>query len=983
MAREAGDADKKDGAGGPRRKGRMGGDDVRGGDRRVTRKGRKKSTERRGQRSKTWSPTRRGETGVTAFKSAEVKQEVVSEDERRRAKAQQSKLPLDDWKENADRERRNQRVNAKAKLDVIAKVGGIRKKVGGSTEKGEEGGEESGEGLNHEGKDMRGKNRGDEEEGGSRKSDAGEGCRGVEVGCHDNKGDESSSGDNDEDLRMEEVEVFAVKKNREGHEEIVVVDQGCDDEMRATLVVQEAMEEEDEQEELSAEDMEVEEERASGKRKGRERTDEGEEGERKKRGERPRGADVDGEEMGEVYEEMSEEEFTCRSDHSSESDWSVSSRKSKLEERAARRRERRRARGNVGSRKKDEREARRRGGEGQLRERQGKGKKRKGTGASGNEERADVKERHNREDRDRREKEKESNPALKFVLQKRGMADIGKKLKIQTDLTIEMFYKGEEATMNPRKKMEDLMERMTQEDLQIEFLAGDGQADVTGGTLDDDEFHRMVRLREIKKRTSLVAKVTMRSSRLLRSMKHENGGKFVRWLTKERIVMNIDRWSREPYADIGFFILRHPTATWKSDMEEEIREKIRKDSNKVIEEIPKFILYHGKKAFGTGEGRVVATVMFVQCKAADAPRLKELLGRGKSTRKLAFIPAGYHLQTSPKRVIKALNEQNRYVNAKKMIAVIGISEDQMNMTISQNGEAIVVKDFLKRKLGVEYIERTNRTKDIGKWLLIAESRRSDEIKQNLDQVLDEIGGGLKESGISDSVGVPRRTDRSMTEMRYKKYIDSLEEIIPDTEDSQPVIQVQNRSRARMNEDRNSGGPMKTFSEAVKKARQSKVEPNRGGENSQAKKKAEASYEERAQALRDQFEEKLNAHMKLSEDRILQEAMESQARLVKTLETHSEKSRKIMQSMVSQTEEKIEILGSQMNEKIEEVSEMYRALTGQFSELEKLVRAVVTQGQGVEITPTKTPMRNERGATGEWNERTRKGISQAGQNMRGE
>ena len=73
----------------------------------------------------------------------------------------------------------------------------------------------------------------------------------------------------------------------------------------------------------------------------------------------------------------------------------------------------------------------------------------------------------------------------------------------------------------------------------------------------------------------------------------------------------------------------------------------------------------------------------------------------------------------------------------------------------------------------------------------------------------------------------------------------------------------------------------------------------------------------------------------------------------------------------------------MNEKIEEVSEMYRELTGQFTELEKLVRAVVTQGQGIEITPTKTPVRKERGATGEWNERTRRGTTQAGQNIRGE
>ena len=166
-------------------------------------------------------------------------------------------------------------------------------------------------------------------------------------------------------------------------------------------------------------------------------------------------------------------------------------------------------------------------------------------------------------------------------------------------------------------------------------------------------------------------------------------------------------------------------------MEEQVREKIKKDTEKGahVGEIPKFLLYHGRKAFGTGAGRVYATVMYVQCRAEDAGTLKGLLGRGKGTRQLAFIPAGYHQNTSPERVIHALNEHNRYVNATKMIATVEILEDQMNMTIHQNGEGVVVKELLKRRLGVEYIERTNRTKDIGKWLIIAEARRSDEIKQ--------------------------------------------------------------------------------------------------------------------------------------------------------------------------------------------------------------------------------------------------------------
>ena len=1000
MAREASGAETKHGTGGPRGNGKMGAEGPGSGGRDGLQKGRKKSAGRRGQRSKTWSPARRARVETRGFESVKVKQEVVSEDERKRAKAQQMKLPLEDWKENADRERRA-KTGPKDNLDVRAKKteAGKMKERYRKTEI--EGGRD--EEIEQRGKGEPGAQAGERRKERKSGSSAESGSQEVKAPRAGSSKDESNREEVPEEGGVEEVEVVAVWTREKAAKEA---------EMRETesgegpeSEVTEAMEESEEQEEPRAEDMDTEGQRAAGKRKGRELGEEEEVG-RKKRGDKARWGDEDDEEMEEEGQDPSDEERTCRTEEqssesewsdssseedqtlqndelSSEGEWSISSRGGRFHERWARRQGKRAVRRGRGEDEQGETGGRR-GSDGGRDGEELRGRKRKGGEDSGRKERAGYRGMKEREDRDRREKRKEENPALKFLLQKRGMADIGNRVKLQTDLTIELFYRGEEGTMNPRKKMEDLIARMTQEDPQIEFLAGDSQADITGGALDDPEFYRMIRLREIKKRTSMVAKVTMRSTRLLRSMKHENGGKFVRWLTRERIVINIDRWSRESYADIGFLILRHPTATWKPDMEEEIRAKIRKDAMAGESDIPKFLLYHGKKAFGTGDGRASATVMYVQCKAEDASGLKALLGRGKGTRKLAFIPAGYHLQTSPKRVIQALNAHNKYVNARKMIAIVGISEDQMKMTISHEGERVVVKELLKSRLGVEYIERTNRTRDLGKWLLVAEDRRSDEIKQKLDQVLDGIRDGLKRDGISDKVGAPRRTDRSIMETRYKEYLDSLEDIIPDTQDLQPVIQVQNRSRKRMNEDRKLGdGPPRTFSDAVKRSCPAGMEPGGERERSQGQRETGGTYEERAKALRDEFEEKLNAHMKLSEDRILRESMESQARLVKTLENHSEKTEKIMQSMVSQTEGKVELLGSQMNEKIGEVTEMYRVLTGQFAELEKLVRAVVSQRGGIEVTPTKSPIRKERGSTGEWNERTRRGVSLGSQKGREE
>ena len=77
----------------------------------------------------------------------------------------------------------------------------------------------------------------------------------------------------------------------------------------------------------------------------------------------------------------------------------------------------------------------------------------------------------------------------------------------------------------------------------------------------------------------------------------------------------------------------------------------------------------------------------------------------------------------------------------------------MNTTISQNGEEVVVKELLKRRLGVEYIERTNRTKDIGRQLIVAEARKSEETQQKLDKILDEIGEEIGQGSVGHTLGL--------------------------------------------------------------------------------------------------------------------------------------------------------------------------------------------------------------------------------------
>ena len=89
----------------------------------------------------------------------------------------------------------------------------------------------------------------------------------------------------------------------------------------------------------------------------------------------------------------------------------------------------------------------------------------------------------------------------------------------------------------------------------------------------------------------------------------------------------------EPATNIGFIIRRHPTATWKETLVEEVKNQLVLSMKKLgqTDEIPEFALYHGRKSFGAGQSRVHAMVIYVQCKENDAGRLKGLLGAGRAT----------------------------------------------------------------------------------------------------------------------------------------------------------------------------------------------------------------------------------------------------------------------------------------------------------------------------------------------------------------
>ena len=105
--------------------------------------------------------------------------------------------------------------------------------------------------------------------------------------------------------------------------------------------------------------------------------------------------------------------------------------------------------------------------------------------------------------KNREEKNKiESNPAMKFVLQRRGREQVDKRIKLKIKLTLELFYRGQAEKFNPRKKIEGMMERMRQEDKMISFSIGDEEEEVGESGTEDKIFHKRFMVTGYPKRES-------------------------------------------------------------------------------------------------------------------------------------------------------------------------------------------------------------------------------------------------------------------------------------------------------------------------------------------------------------------------------------------------------------------------------------------------------------------------------------------------
>ena len=180
-------------------------------------------------------------------------------------------------------------------------------------------------------------------------------------------------------------------------------------------------------------------------------------------------------------------------------------------------------------------------------------------------------------------------------------------------------------------------------------------------------------------------------------------------------------------------------------------------------EVTDFVLYHDKKSFGAGPKRVSATVIHIQCKREDSTDLKDMVMQYAKVMPAPFVPVGYHLSESPARMLEMLNGHNKWVNKRRIIDVVGLTEEMMESRMYDASEQCTVKEYIRDILKLDQVERTSRTNDLGKWVLITDSEVLEKTRGDPDEVLGQLSEkyGDKSSEMLGKIGRPRRTNRSI------------------------------------------------------------------------------------------------------------------------------------------------------------------------------------------------------------------------------
>ena len=234
-------------------------------------------------------------------------------------------------------------------------------------------------------------------------------------------------------------------------------------------------------------------------------------------------------------------------------------------------------------------------------------------------------------------------------IRERGRIMMDTKDRIRTDMKVKIFDKrGNQKSV--RRKMMEMLEVMQREDMSaILIVKGTKVQSETEVPVGAEFTQGFGENRDREGNTYL--RVTLEARMKLNDMKWKGSGALMEWLKEERVMVQVDRWRTERAKVVGCMLLVHPIHSWKEDYKKELRGQLksveyvgyaRNEWMKTMGKgkgtrVTEFQVVHEKKYFGTGEDRVVTTVINMESRLEDSMYLKELMKKAMEQRKLRGV----------------------------------------------------------------------------------------------------------------------------------------------------------------------------------------------------------------------------------------------------------------------------------------------------------------------------------------------------------
>ena len=493
--------------------------------------------------------------------------------------------------------------------------------------------------------------------------------------------------------------------------------------------------------------------------------------------------------------------------------------------------------------------------------------------------------------------------------------------------------------------------------------------------------------------------VTIETTRKLNDLKFGNNGKTFQWLKKERIFVSVDRWKTEKARTVGCILKINPKLTWKPDLQLTIRQALLRVQQAgvggfVREEwekkrrtrtglVPEFALIHEKKSFGMGDNRVFTTVLNVEARNVDADYLKVLLTEAFQKGKLTgvFLQAGYHLSSSPKKLMGILCKQNEYLNECRTVTILGVRDRVMEKQIEVGEWRGTMKEYLIKFWQVASVERTAQTEHLGKWYLLTTAAALGMVKTKVDRQLSKICELAM--GENDQIGgflYPRRNNGLTTGEKHEEYTKSVEEKMGVSKNDDhlevEVVQQNGRKKWKMGYQPQEVGEnpvkrQKTWATAASGGSSKEIRTASERESNQPESKGvettvkERTYEEKVREMNAAFDVKLREHETLNERRLMDEKSESNSRLAKALEVNRAQNIKCIKEMIQDNEKKVRDIIQENDLNIrdllttqdEKASERDERVEERLMNMEKMIRTLAQQsnieGRGKGRTVTRS------------------------------